>query len=239
MFIPTIETVPVEDVAIVGDRREVDEAAVCRLVESIKTIGLQTPITIWSRAAHDADGVEIDGYKLIAGRHRLEAFRRIGESRIPAIIRDCDEIDAEMWEISENLHRADLSKDERDRCIRRFAELIEKRDARESKKQADLKTSQNAAFSNVGAGQPGPGRGHKGTARKVAEETGVSVDTVRRALNPPAPKPVKLADDALNDFEAKERQVSALMSAWNRAGLEAREEFLSRIDRPVMDGRFG
>jgi ParB/RepB/Spo0J family partition protein len=232
MFIPTIETVPVEDVAIVGDRREVDEAAVCRLVESIKSIGLQTPITIWSRAAHDADGVEIDGYKLIAGRHRLEAFRRLGESRIPAIIRDCDEIDAEMWEIAENLHRADLSKDERDRCIRRFAELIEKRDARDSEARAELKPSQNGTVSNLG------GRGNKGTPRKVAEETGVSVNTVRRALNPPAPKPAKLADDALNDFEAKERQVSALMSAWNRAGLEARDEFLSRIDRPVMDGRF-
>ena len=232
MFIPTIETVPVEDVAIVGDRREVDEAAVCRLVESIKSIGLQTPITIWSRAAHDADGVEIDGYKLIAGRHRLEAFRRLGESRIPAIIRDCDEIDAEMWEIAENLHRADLSKVERDRCIRRFAELIEKRDARDSEARAELKPSQNAAVSNLG------GRGNKGIPRKVAEETGVSVDTVRRALNPPAPKPVKLADDALNDFEAKERQVSALMSAWNRAGLEARDEFLSRIDKPIMDRGF-
>ena len=233
MFIPTIETVPVEDVAIVGGRREVDEAAVCRLVESIKSIGLQTPITIWSRAAHDADGVEIDGYKLIAGRHRLEAFRRLGESRIPAIIRDCDEIDAEMWEISENLHRADLSKVERDRCIRRFAELIEKRDARDSERLVP----QTAAPVLPDGRRKGP-QHEKGTARKVAEETGVSVDTVRRALNPPAPKPAKLADDALNDFEAKERQVSALMSAWNRAGLEARDEFLSRIDRPVMDGRF-
>lgn len=50
---------------------------------------------------------------------------------------------------------------------------------------------------------------------------------------------VKLADEPLNDFEAKEKQVAALMSAWNKAGLEAREEFLGRIDRPLMDRRFG
>lgn len=39
--------------------------------------------------------------------------------------------------------------------------------------------------------------------------------------------------------EAKEHQVASLMSAWNKAGQEAREEFLSRIDGPVMDRRFG
>ena len=32
-----------------------------------------------------------------------------------------------MWEISENLHRADLTKDERDNHNRRYAELLEKR----------------------------------------------------------------------------------------------------------------
>lgn len=36
-----------------------------------------------------------------------------------------DEIDAEMWEISENLHRAELTKLERDEQISRWVELIE------------------------------------------------------------------------------------------------------------------
>lgn len=52
-------------------------------------------------------------------------------------------------------------------------------------------------------------------------------------------RPVKLADPPLNDFESKEKQVAALMAAWNRAGPEAREEFLSRIDQPLMDRRYG
>lgn len=49
---------------------------------------------------------------------------------------------------------------------------------------------------------------------------------------------LKLADTPLNDFEAKEKQVAALMSAWNRASPEAREEFLGRIDTPLMDRRY-
>jgi ParB family chromosome partitioning protein len=50
---------------------------------------------------------------------------------------------------------------------------------------------------------------------------------------------LKLADTPLNDFEAKEKQVAALMSAWNRASPEAREEFMGRIDTPTMDRRYG
>lgn len=47
--------------------------------------------------------------------------------------------------------------------------------------------------------------------------------------------PVSPAADALNDIEVVERQVDALMAAWNRAGREAREEFMTRIDRPIFD----
>ena len=49
---------------------------------------------------------------------------------------------------------------------------------------------------------------------------------------------VKIADEPLNDFEATQKQVSALVSAWDKAGPEAREQFLARIDRPVMDRRY-
>lgn len=47
-------------------------------------------------------------------------------------------------------------------------------------------------------------------------------------------KPVKRSPDPQDDVEVRERQVSALMSAWNKASAEAREEFLARIDTPVF-----
>lgn len=46
---------------------------------------------------------------------------------------------------------------------------------------------------------------------------------------------IKVADAPLNDEAAQERQVAALMSAWNKATAEARAEFLARIETPIMD----
>jgi ParB family chromosome partitioning protein len=46
---------------------------------------------------------------------------------------------------------------------------------------------------------------------------------------------IKVADAPLSDTDAREAQVAALMAAWNKAGQEARQEFLARIDVPVMD----
>ena len=58
----------------------------------------------------------------------------------------------------------------------------------------------------------------------------------RRAEKPKgAPKALKVADAPESDEAALERQVAALMSAWNRAGPDARREFLSRVDQSVMD----
>lgn len=54
-------------------------------------------------------------------------------------------------------------------------------------------------------------------------------------------KAPKIAADPLNDAEAAEKQVAALMTAWNNAGADARAEFLERIgqEAPIMDRRFG
>lgn len=49
------------------------------------------------------------------------------------------------------------------------------------------------------------------------------------------PSSMKVADIPLDDEAAKERQVAALMSAWNKASAEARQEFLERVEMPVFD----
>jgi ParB-like chromosome segregation protein Spo0J len=184
-----VENVPLRDVFVVSERRPVDEGAVLSLMESIRVIGLQTPITVRvDPEIPDPDTGEIMGaLALISGRHRLEAFRRLGIDRIPAVIREWDDIDAELWEITENLHRADLTKEQRDIQIRRYAELIGKRDAREAEKRLVGQTVQAVLPDGR---RKGP-QHQKGIAQKVAAQTGLSAKTIRRALFQPDPAKVE------------------------------------------------
>jgi len=104
-------------------RRVLNEEAVTSLMESMKTIELQTPITI--RLVTEDGGKKVR-YVLAAGGHRLEAARRLGWKTIPAIVwEDWGEREARMAEISENLHRHELSAAERAVQINEWVGLCE------------------------------------------------------------------------------------------------------------------
>jgi ParB-like chromosome segregation protein Spo0J len=203
----------------IGERhRALSEDAVQRLAKSMADIGLRSPITV--RVVDDyvlPDGEVCDGVPvLVAGAHRLAAAKVLGWTHIDCIDADDDAITAELWELAENLHRLDLTKEQRDEHIRRYAELIEARQLISTQTAAKLKSESNPK----GAGRP------VSTARKVAEETGLSVDTVRRALAPKPPEPKA----PLADYDVVTVQYNALMAAWNRAGSEARTRFIDSID---------
>jgi ParB family chromosome partitioning protein len=121
----TIEQVVIGDIEMKPGRREADPVAVQRIKSSIEAVGLRTPITV--RFSHDVDGETgevIDRVYLVTGRHRLEACRALGWSVIPAYtMEDGDELDAQLWEISENLHRAELTVQERAEQIAEWVRL--------------------------------------------------------------------------------------------------------------------
>jgi hypothetical protein len=209
------------DSVIVGQRhRALDPSRIEALAESMDALGLQQPISVYM------DGE--DGVHLITGLHRLEAARALRWEQIDASFIKMSPVRREMWEIAENLFRVDLSVEQRQEHLRRYAELLS-----EAEKEALEKLGQDVAVStNKG------GRGKIGVAKKVAEQTGVSVRTVQRALNP-QPKPVPPPPAPRNDFEIINQQHKALLSAWERARPEARENFLAdigaAIDTPVFD----
>lgn len=244
----------IDEIEIGDRRREINQAAVKRLADSIKEIGLRHPITVRQKG---------DKYLLIAGAHRIEAHKRLGRDYVPACIVKMNGDEARLWEIAENLHRADLSKLERDEQIAEWIKITERINA--SQLAAHRKPGQqpggiNAASRELGIDATDAHRAVRvaalsDEAKDAARETGL--DNNRSALLDAASKPtvaeqvavihqrhtagakiIKLADDPLDDAEAAEKQVAALMSAWNKAGSVAREEFLGRIDRPIMDKRF-
>ena len=67
-----------------------------------------------------------DGYEVVSGQHRLEAIKMLGLEEIECFVTEDDETACRMWEISENLHRAELSQMERDKLIAEWERLVVK-----------------------------------------------------------------------------------------------------------------
>ena len=108
------------DLVQVGDRlRSLNPEKVSALAESMADIGLNQPISVWS------DGMET--LELVAGRHRLEAARKLGWEDIDCIFVDMDELDRQLWEIDENLMRSELSGLERAKHTAKRAEVVKQK----------------------------------------------------------------------------------------------------------------
>jgi N6-adenosine-specific RNA methylase IME4/ParB-like chromosome segregation protein Spo0J len=104
------------EIEIPDGRRAVDPAAVRKIAASIAEIGLRYPVTV--RLCHQR-------YVLVAGLHRIEAFRSLGKGHIPAVISTFEGLEAELWEIDENLCRKNLSPAEEAKSIARRKEIYE------------------------------------------------------------------------------------------------------------------
>jgi ParB-like chromosome segregation protein Spo0J len=232
-------------------RARLDEPSVSRLMDSMAKIGLQTPISL--RATDDGD------LFLVAGRHRLEAARRLGWEEIDATITyDWTSDEARMWEISENLARAELTALERDEHVAEWIRLAEKPPQDEpvfkggrGNESGVRKAARDLGIEKEDARRATKVAGLSDEAKDAAREAGL--DDNRSALLEASRKPTtqdqveslrmraaskkepKIAADPLSDTLASEKQVARLMDAWNAAGPEAREEFMLRIDAPVFD----
>jgi len=95
-----------------ADARAVDAAAVAALAASIGTLGLLQPVSV-RRCRRERNGQEADAYEVLAGLHRVKAFRRLGRETIPAFVIEADDLIAALILIDENLCRNDLSPAER------------------------------------------------------------------------------------------------------------------------------
>jgi ParB family chromosome partitioning protein len=68
------------------------------LVASIAHLGLKKPITVSAREAGD-------GYNLVCGQGRLEAFIELGQTHIPAVVIEASQEDCFIMSLVENLAR--------------------------------------------------------------------------------------------------------------------------------------
>jgi hypothetical protein len=98
--------VSVDQIKVPSGHRAVDQNVVCGIAESVELIGLQNPIGLIRK-----DDVLV----LKTGRHRLEAFKLLGEQTIPARI--LNDLGGALWRHSDNLHRSELKGLDRSEAI--------------------------------------------------------------------------------------------------------------------------
>ena len=169
-----VEPIHVEGVTLLDRKRDVKPEAVKALAESIKSVGLRTPITV--RVVDDGQFLH-----LVTGAHRLAAAKMLGWEMIDAFIEDEEdysEIDAELWEIAENLHRADLTALERDEQVARWVSLVEER-AVSSQIETKPKGGRPESGVNAASRELGIERNDAHRATKVAGLSDQAKETAR------------------------------------------------------------
>jgi ParB-like chromosome segregation protein Spo0J len=210
-------------------RTTLDGDAVQGLADSIGKIGLRHPITVrW-----DKDGDE-DVIVLVAGRHRLEACKRLGIQLIECTVFPGTETEARLWEIAENLHRAHLTVQERAEHIAEWVRLT----AEKSSAQVAPVKSRRAD------GRGGPvGEGINAAVRDLGIDRTEAQRAIKIAnLEPEVKETVRGTPIADNQSAllrvAKETSATAQLAAVRRENdLEEARKANRRTDAVVKDRR--
>jgi ParB-like chromosome segregation protein Spo0J len=151
-----IQSLPVGEIMIPDGRRELQRAKVDTLRGSMQRLGLQSPIGVRM----------VDGKPyLVYGLHRFCAAQDLEWDSIHCRIFEGDDRRARMAEISENLHRAELTALEEAEQVAEWIQLVE-----ELRQEISAQSAQKS----------GPGRPEGGQSA-AAREIGVDRDAVRRA----------------------------------------------------------
>lgn len=95
-----IQIIPIDRIRLLNPRAR-NRHNFQEIVRSIAAVGLKRPITVSPRQSGDDDA----DYDLICGQGRIEAFKQLGQSEIPAIVTEADESDCLVMSLVENCAR--------------------------------------------------------------------------------------------------------------------------------------
>lgn len=160
----------------VGSRlRSVVAGKVEQLAESIAALGLQTPITVAEKVEYPS-GQAQTVYLLIAGAHRLEAHKSLGLTEIEAAVSSLGEAERQLWEIDENLCRADLTE------LEQGEHLLKRKEIYEWWRPETKQHVAGAVAANAAMGNATDKLAAASFAADTAAKTGIDERSVRRSI---------------------------------------------------------
>jgi ParB-like chromosome segregation protein Spo0J len=200
-----IHHIAVDEIEVSGKRRQYHPKKAEALKDSIARIGLRTPLTIRSFTSGKK--------QLITGGYRLEAVKALGWKKVPCVYITGGAKVARLWEISENLHRAELTALEESELIAEWLKLTEQEEENVS--------AQNGQKGKVGRPKGGvseaarklPGKGTQSAKRhkieRAAKRAAIHKDVKQKIVEAGlADSPTKL--DAIASKPDKEAQLKEL-----------------------------
>lgn len=95
-----VRLIPIDRIEVLNSRDR-NTKVFEEIVGNIKSIGLKKPITVTQREALNGEFA----YILVCGEGRLNAFRLLGETLIPALVVEVTEEDAFIMSLAENIAR--------------------------------------------------------------------------------------------------------------------------------------
>jgi N6-adenosine-specific RNA methylase IME4/ParB-like chromosome segregation protein Spo0J len=153
--------ISIAKIKVSNNRREVDEAKILELADSIKTVGLINPITISTNN------------DLIAGAHRLLAYKQLGLNEIESNVVELTELQQELIEIDENLIRNELHYTERGEQLLRRKAIYEELHPQSKHGMRNGQTSKNEIISSLET---------KSFADEIADKINVSARTIQQEI---------------------------------------------------------
>ncbi len=160
-----LQRLPIGAIKVTERLRQFNEAQIEALKGSIAELGLLTPISVY---LNEQSG----DYEIVAGVHRLEACRRLGWPEIDAfVVVHLGDWDRQLWEIDENLMRAELSEGERGEHLLRRKQIYEAK-REQARGENDL----------AGTNSPTKPQHETGFASETAEHTGLTKRHINRSI---------------------------------------------------------
>jgi ParB family chromosome partitioning protein len=228
--------IAINDIEIGKRLRGLRETTVTELVDSIGRLGLQVPISVTTgvrKRPNDADDVS---FELVAGRHRLEACKRLGWTEIEASIFQMSDDERALWEIDENLCRAELTELER-------GEHLAKRKPVYERLHPSSKASVGTELAQKRWGDAAENSSVASFAADTAEKIGVTDRAIRQSIRRVKKIDAKLRDrirdnpqiadsgvelDALAQMEPQQqRKAVALVESGQAAGIRDAKKLIA------------
>lgn len=249
-----VKRIRIADVTVPENWRRINNEKLKGLIDSIGMSGIRNPIEVWIH-----DGV----IELVAGRHRLEAAKKLGWKRIDAIPMRDGKLDRQLWHYAENLDRVDLTALEYAEAVAKRAKLVVKkaeRDAHPGGRQPndkgiskaakalgtsrdDVSRSSNIAAISFEAKEAAVEAGlddNDAALLKVAKATPeTQIEMVHELAKPKRASKPEPSDRERRQFKRLKRRfndAAELHRAWMQAPKIARDRFIAHIRKLVPTG---